>query len=288
MTKNVGNLQGFIMGITSPSMMMRTFGKIESKLALKTIPSIKQIGPNTFQSDITFRDGYREPEYGCRNRIGCYESMPLFFGLPYAKVEHSQCAFKGADHCVYIVHFAESRIAWLSRVWTVLALLALGLGAASLFHPHPIPLAGAGLAALTSAAFIYAFQKHRSARLAMDWSQQSNGGLTRQNRMLESTNEQIQAMQDLTAILSAIDNVQEICDRVVWTMVDRFPFRFQPDVALGREAGVFGMRVSADGYSRRSRLAFIQNTRFKDGRGLGQPLWIAGPDLGARQNPSDQ
>src|SRR3954468_2413436 len=56
MTRSVGNMQGFIMGITSPSMLMRTFGKIESSLALKTIASIKQIGPDTFQSDITFRD----------------------------------------------------------------------------------------------------------------------------------------------------------------------------------------------------------------------------------------
>jgi signal transduction histidine kinase len=272
MTRNVGDMQGFIMGITSPSLLMRTFGKIESSLALKTIASIKQIGPNTFQSDITFRDGYREPDYGCRNRIGCYESMPLFFGLPYARVEHTQCAQKGADHCVYVVHFAQSRIAWIRRVWLALALVALGLGVASLFRPQHPALARGFFATLTSAALAYALHKHRSAQLAMDWSRQSNDGLTRQNRMLETTNEQIQAMQDLTAILNASVSVQDICDRVVRTLVDRFRFGSSQIWLLDEKREFLGCR-SAIGYSP-DLMAFIQNTRFKMGQDWDNPYGL--------------
>src|SRR4051812_22858745 len=87
---SVGNAQAFILGITSPGFLMRSFGTIESKLAPRTIAKLKQVGPNAFQSDITHKDGFKEAPYVCRNRIGSYESMPLFFGLPPAQVEHPE------------------------------------------------------------------------------------------------------------------------------------------------------------------------------------------------------
>jgi hypothetical protein len=115
--KNVGRLLGFVAGVTSPQFLMKSFGQVEERLALKTINRTERVGHNKFRVDITFRDGFKEKAYVCRNRIGMYESMPLFFGLPYAQVEHPQCAFRGDDHCVYTVQFPDSGYSLLLRLF---------------------------------------------------------------------------------------------------------------------------------------------------------------------------
>src|SRR3954470_10979635 len=117
--KLVGRLLGFIAGVTSPQFLMKSFGQIEERLALKTINRTERIGHNRFKVDITLRDGFKEPSFVCRNRIGMYESMPLFFGLPYANVQHPECAFRGDDHCVYTVQFPDTSYGLLPRLFQI-------------------------------------------------------------------------------------------------------------------------------------------------------------------------
>ena len=269
---SIPRLQGFIMGITSPGFLMRSFGSIESKLAPHTIASITKIGPNTFQSEIRHRNGFKEGAYICRNRIGCYESMPLFFGLPYAKVDHPKCAFAGADHCVYIVHFPGFGTGWLIRASVIFALAAVALGAGWLFQADRFALAASALASLNLASACLALHTSRNAKRAMDWSRQTNDGLERQNRILETTNDQIHSLQDLTTILHASVRVEDICDKVVRTLVDRFHFGSSQIWLLDEKREVLSCR-SAEGYTR-ELAAYIRNTRFKIGQDWDNPYGL--------------
>lgn len=270
--KSIGLAQGFIMGITSPGFLMRSFGNIESKLAPNTIATLKRLGPTTFQSEITHRNGFREPPYVCRNRIGAYESMPVFFGLPHATVEHPQCAFKGANHCVYIVRFPAFGTGWLMRAFLILMLLSVALGAVYIFHPQRFSLAAMALVSLNLGSACMALHKNRNARRAMDWSHQTNDGLARQNRLLETNNEQIQSLQDLTNLLNAKLGVQEICDNVVRTLVERFHFGSSQIWLLDEQRDFLSCR-SAIGYPSDLK-AFILNTRFKMGQDWDNPYGL--------------
>ncbi len=269
---SVGNAQAFILGITSPGFLMRSFGTIESKLAPRTIAKLKQVGPNAFQSDVTHKDGFKEAPYVCRNRIGCYESMPLFFGLPHAQVEHPECAFKGADHCVYIVRFPAFGTGWLNRAFVILLFLALALGVAYLVHRDRFAIAASALVSLNLASACLALHKSRNARRAMDWSRQTNEGLERQNRILEATNEQIHSLQELTSIRNASMSVQDICDRVVRTLVGNFRFGSSQIWLLDEPREYLSCR-SAIGYSPELS-AYIRNTRFKMGQDWDNPYGL--------------
>jgi signal transduction histidine kinase len=269
---SVGNAQAFILGITSPGFLMRSFGTIESKLAPRTIAKLKQVGPNAFQSDITHKDGFKEAPYVCRNRIGSYESMPLFFGLPHARVEHPECAFKGADHCVYIVRFPAFGTGWLNRAFFILVAVAAALGVAFLLHRDRFAIAASALISLNLGWACLALHKSRNAKRAVDWSRQTNEGLERQNKILEATNEQIHSLQELTSIRNAGMSVQDICDRVVRTLVDNFHFGSSQIWLLDEPREYLSCR-SAVGYSP-ELFAFIRNTRFKMGQDWDNPYGL--------------
>ncbi len=269
---SMGILSGFILGATSPSFLMRTFGEFESKLALKTVNTTRKIGNNRFRVDITFKDGFREMPYICRNRIGCYETAPIFFGLPYAQVDHPECAFQGSDHCVYIIQFPEYGFSIFNRIFqaclfVALAMLIFWLTAPSRNWPLPASL---GLAC--AGFFSFAYYRGQSAKKSMDWSLLTNEGLTKQNQTLANTNVQMSSLQDLTTLLNNCVQVKEICEQVVATMVNRFHFGSSQIWLLDEKSEYLSCK-SALGYTR-ELLAFIINTKFKIGENWDNPYGL--------------
>jgi signal transduction histidine kinase len=269
---SVGKVGGFIAGITSPSFMMKTFGDVEQKLALKTINKTTKIGNNRFRVDITFKDGFRERLYGCRNRLGCYESMPLFFGLPYANVEHTECAHKGAAHCIYIIDFPEAGFGIFNRIFQACSAAAVVMALIWLTHLHT-PLYGVialGLACLGLASF--SIFKNGAAKKAMEWSMLSKEGLADQNKVLETTNVQIQSLQDLTIVLNNSIRTREICEKVVGILVHEFRFGSSQIWLLDEKREYLACEYAL-GYSRELQ-AFITNTRFKMGENWDNPYGL--------------
>gem|GEM_PF-2102205 len=269
---SVGPLTAFILGGTSPSFFVKAMGGIEERLALKTINKSTHLGPNRIRVDITFRDGFREKQYVCRNRLGCYESMPLFFGLPYAEVEHSECAFKGADHCVYIINFPESKIGVFNRIFQACTVAAMVLGVAWLFEPGNAWILTASLGIAGGGFLSFAHYRHMAAKKALDWSLLTNEGLAKQNRMLETNNMQINSLQDLTTILNNNVRVQDICDKMVGMLVRDFQYG-SSQIWLLDEKKEYLSCHSALGYSRDLQ-AFIRNTRFKIGENWDNPYGL--------------
>jgi signal transduction histidine kinase len=151
-------------------------------------------------------------------------------------------------------------------------LLSFALGVVYLFHPHRFSIAAAALVSLNLGSACMALHKNRNAKRAMDWSHQTNDGLARQNRLLETTNDQIQSMQDLTTILNGKLGVQDICDNVVRILVDRFHFGSSQIWLLDEEQEKLSCR-SALGYSP-DLLAFIRNTRFRMGQNWDNPYGL--------------
>jgi signal transduction histidine kinase len=222
--KHVGRLLGFIAGVTSPQFLMKSFGQVEERLALKTINRTERIGHNKFKVDITLRDGFSEREFVCRNRIGMYESMPLFFGLPYAQVEHPQCAFRGDDHCVYTVQFPDTGYSLLPRLFQIACVAGLALAIIGARRAPHWPWLVAALATFSAGLISYSVYRGISAKKALEWSVLSNEALVNQNRALESMNLQVQSLQELTVLLNSSTRVQELCERTVSQLVSAFKF----------------------------------------------------------------
>ena len=271
LVNTIGNLQGFTFGITSPGFLLRGFGQIEEKLARKTVVKTEKEAKNRYRVEISFRDGFREKEYVCRNRLGSYESMPLFFGLPYAKVEHTQCAFHGADHCVYLIRFPDAELGFLNRLFQACLPISLGLLAYWFFGSAGWALAGS-ISMFGLGLLCFSIYKNQAAKKSLEWTLITNDGLAKQNRTLENTNQQIQSLQDLTDTLNNCVNTQEISDKVVDILVSRFRFG-SSQIWLLDEMSEFLACASAVGYSRELQ-AFIRSTRFRIGENWDNPYGL--------------
>lgn len=271
LANSLGTVGGFIVGVTSPAFLMRSIGQVEGRLALKTVNTTTKLAGNRFRVDITFKDGFRENRYVCENRIGSYESAPLFFGLPYAKVEHSECAFRGADHCVYEVEFPEYRARGFNRLFILFEAGALGLAIAWASGAGTWALP-AGLGASALGFLCLAIYSWQGARKSLEWSLLTNDGLARQNKSLETTNSRINALQDLSLLLSNLVRTPEICEKIVSFLVDEFRYGSSQIWLLDPKGEVLSCQ-GALGYPA-DLTAFIMNARFRMGEDWDNPYGL--------------
>jgi signal transduction histidine kinase len=271
--QSLGTVGGFIVGITSPRFFMRTLGQTEARLARKTVNRTTQVGKNRFRVDITFKEGFRESPYICPNRIGCYESAPQFFGLPFAKVEHPECLHQGADHCIYFIDFPDYGFGILNRCFQILLFAAVAMGVHWGLDPANRSWGlHAGLVSAALAFLSYALYRDRGAKRAMEWSQHTNEGLARQNSALETSNQRMFSLQDLTTHLNRSIHVQDVCDRVVSMMVAEFRYG-SSQIWLMDPTGDYIYCPSAIGYTDDLK-AFISNTRFRVGDNWDNPYGL--------------
>ncbi len=281
LAENTGRLEGFIAGVTSPEVVIRQLGRIEGRMALKTVTTTESLGRRRYRVETHFKDGFREAPEACRNRIGCYEATPRFFGLPYAKVEHPECAFRGDPHCVYYVTLPEFRfvilrpLGWGSFPFILAsAFIFFFTGGLHFWGYLTMALAIVGMGCL--AAF-----KHLTAKKSLEWNQFLNDGLAKQNSDLEVALTQIRSLQDLTLSLGRSTQVQSIADHVVQTLVKQFGYG-SSQLWMLDESGKWLACRSCTGYSR-DITAYIRATRFEIGPDWDNPYGLLVRTLQHRQ-----
>lgn len=255
---SLGKVEGMVLGLTSPSVFMKLLAKIEGQVALNTIINSERLGKNQYRVKATFKNGFQESIHACQNRLGCYEALSTVFGLPHSKVEHPLCVFKGDKACEYLVTLPEYRFILFKKAAIVLILVSLSLGALNLTAWRSTQAAWISLATLCLGQAAYAYYKHQMAVRSMEWNSLANEGLTAQNRALESTNTQINALQELTQVLGDKLEVQAICDRVVTSLVKEFNYG-SSQIWLLNENGVHLENRATAGYLPEV-LPYIQKT----------------------------
>jgi hypothetical protein len=206
---SVGKIGGHVVGVTSPAIFLKCLGAVEGRLALKTITKTTRINQNRYKIDVTYRDGYVPPVYGCQNRIGSYEAGPLFFGLPYAKVEHPRCLHRDEGDCQYYIQFPEHGFFIFKRASQVLfsvaiisACLWLMVDRNSIFAIAIIPL-------VIASTIFYNIFSLLSTKKAQEWSLLANDGADKQNRLLTTMYSQLTSLQNLFTSLEEIGYGQE-------------------------------------------------------------------------------
>ncbi|MDB5106311.1 MAG: Sensory histidine kinase [Fibrobacteres bacterium] len=272
LSESLGVVGGTVIGLTSPALAMKLMGQIEGKMATKTINETEQISKNQYRVRISGKDGFKESVYGCQNRIGSYESMPRFFSLPYAKVDHPRCAFKGDPQCEYLVTVPEYGFIVFKKVALGFFLAAFVLAVLSLLGIGGPSLPYLGVSSLVSCLLAFSYYKHRQARHALDWTLVSNESLAKQNSELEKNNSQITSLQNLTLALGQTSHVQETCDMMVTTLVRAFGYG-SSQIWLLDEDGKYLANKAANGYPAELD-SFIRATRFEMGQNWDNPYGL--------------
>ncbi|MDB5048088.1 MAG: Sensory histidine kinase [Fibrobacteres bacterium] len=269
---SLGKVGGFVIGLTSPSLIMKLMGQIEGKMALNTITKTELTGKNKYKVTVSFRNGFQESIYACQNRIGSYESGPRFFGLPYAQVEHTECVFLGGSQCRYLVTVPEYGFLVLKKIAVGLGVAAAVLGAYAWLGSHPQASLWTSIASLFAGMGCYSYYKHRQAKGSLEWTLLGNESLSKQNRELEKNNTEITSLQNLTLTLGQTPRVQSICEVVVSTLVKDFKYG-SSQLWLLDEKGAYLSNRSAKGYTDELN-SFIRDTKFEMGVGWDNPYGL--------------
>lgn len=267
---SLGTVGGFVAGLLSPAMLMKTLPQVEKRLSLKSINTISKVGENRFRVVMTFKDGFREHPFVCANRIGCYESLPLYFGLPYAKVEHPQCVHRGEGPCTYYISFPEHRSRIFQRLFLALSALAASTAMVWLSDMDRYWALNASLAAASLGFLSFAFFKHFSAKKSLEWALLTNEGLYRQNTLLEDANVQMTSLQGLTTSLNRNFHQDTICDRVVVALVKEFNFGSSQIWLLDESSKLLSCRKAEGFAGPAAELIARASFSLADGEGITQ------------------
>ncbi len=243
--------QLFFMGaFATPAMLYKHMEKIESRLVRTTRVQTSCLGRNRFRINVTFVDGFRESWYSCRNRIGSYESIPTLFGLPFAEVKHTQCAFRGDEQCVYDVTVPEIPFLVYRLRILILALLSFGMLLLGVFL-NELLLTYAGALGLCTglAGFISVLRKQ--VLCLREWSRNSKQALEAQNFNLLRQTEMVHKFHKFSREVNSCNRMETVSKKASELLTKLFGYSgsivwIVDEKRVMYHGGSFGFEASAE------------------------------------------
>ena len=121
LSKKIGAVKEYTMGLMSPAMVYLATGKLYRIMSRGAHVETKSIGANQVQIKATPNNGVDEKPYQCANRMGTLESLPKLFTDDFATIEHPQCYHRGDDACLYLLSWKTTQ----SMLWARISKYAL-------------------------------------------------------------------------------------------------------------------------------------------------------------------
>ncbi|UFS70058.1 HD domain-containing protein [Geomonas sp. RF6] len=134
----IGVMRQYFLGLVGPTKAYEMVGAaVNRNFVRSSVYCSKKLAHNKVEITVTPRPGTQERYFQCQNRIGFFEAVATGFGIKLPRVEHTECVFKGASLCRYVVSWEGSRSSFweMTRNATALASLFLFM-AAMRFDPH--------------------------------------------------------------------------------------------------------------------------------------------------------
>ncbi|MDG5815097.1 ATP-binding protein [Chitinispirillales bacterium ANBcel5] len=207
----------------SPSLIFNNLERVEQKVVKTTRVKTTRLGPHKFHIRISFADNYREPFSACRNRQGSYEAVPTIFKLPYAKVEHPKCAFRGDSNCEYIVTIPQTWFQWFFKasVATLGAGIISGIG--YLLNGTSVLALLAASSPVFSMLFYVIYTRRRFAE-GIKWLKNAEHSIETQSEELKQDSKRTKYLHDLTVKLNREVHCEPISSHVTKVLVDNFTY----------------------------------------------------------------
>jgi class 3 adenylate cyclase len=204
-----------IRGFANPTLAFQNINRVTSRLSKVTGWEVKVHRRGRATAKLLLAEGVVDSIDFCRNRVGVLEAIPVGFGLPPARVHHPVCMHRGADDCVYELHWVE-RNPWLQRGWLTVGLLGVGAGAAALVYPAWVaPLLGLSAFGAFATGVGSAFSYRQVER---DTQKMTSGTVDKLQALLERNDRRIlelQAIQTITAAAVKLSDEEELIDTVL-------------------------------------------------------------------------
>lgn len=138
----LGPFKQNILGMVHPAKAFTLIGKIVQNYSRSSKYETRQLAANKVEIKATPRPGIEEKPYQCENRIGLFEAINMALTHKLPRVEHTQCIFKGADSCNYVISWVRTKADFLKafRNISLPTLLFFGLTLAIISPELAIPV----------------------------------------------------------------------------------------------------------------------------------------------------
>jgi diguanylate cyclase (GGDEF)-like protein len=106
-------LQLTLRTLGSPAALFRSVAKASAKFSTNYTCKALSVGRNEAVISNRIHEGYQPHAMDCAYTWGLLSTVPSLFGLPLATVAHDECQVRGAEACVYRLHWKRRyRLPW--------------------------------------------------------------------------------------------------------------------------------------------------------------------------------
>ena len=132
----IGVMRQYVLGFVGPANAFEIISKVTSNFTRSSTYESRKISANSVEIIVTPNEGVTEKSFQCENRIGFFEAIVMVYGYKPPRIEHSECIFRGADACRYIITWESSRSLMYKKFVTITTLLfvIISLGLAGMGH----------------------------------------------------------------------------------------------------------------------------------------------------------
>jgi len=220
----LGVMRQYVLGSIGPANAFDIINKATLSFTRSSTYASSRISANSVEIVVTPCEGVTEKPFQCENRIGFFEAMVTVFGYKLPRVEHTECIFKGAKSCLYLISWESSRSLTFKRIgvgisllFVIITLVLVVLGEwlllKSLLHLF-VPLVFLLIA-------LIATSEKNELKASLDHTNDATDKLLEQ---IDSNYNNTQMTNEIGQILSSCTNREEILALVVKIMKNRLDY----------------------------------------------------------------
>lgn len=133
--ESIGVMRQYVLGLVTPVSAYDLIGKSSANFTRSSKYESRRIAANKVEITVTPYEGVIEKPFQCENRQGFFEAVLTIFNSRPPLIEHSECLFKGASVCRYVISWEKSFFDYfrLFKNYSILVLLLIGVVAPFLF-----------------------------------------------------------------------------------------------------------------------------------------------------------
>jgi len=121
----LGVMRQYVLGSIGPANAFEIINKATLSFTRSSTYASSRISANSVEIVVTPCEGVTEKPFQCENRIGFFEAMVTVFGYKLPRVEHTECIFKGAKSCLYLISWESSRSLTFKRIGVGISLMVV-------------------------------------------------------------------------------------------------------------------------------------------------------------------
>jgi len=122
---SVGLVRNFVLGMLDISTAYYMIKRATPHFTKSTVYETKKLAPNKVEIDVIPKPGVQEEAFQCQNRLGFFEAVGELLANGAPHIEHTQCMFKGAKTCKYLISWPKTYSAFWKRIRNIFSVLTL-------------------------------------------------------------------------------------------------------------------------------------------------------------------